>query len=37
MASKVREAIIYPFRNFNGKFIPHFIMDMITYLGWDKS
>ena len=45
MASKVWGEIIYPFPNFNGttvevwewisNFIPHFIMDVITYPCWD--
>ena len=45
MSIKVWDGITYPFLNFNGctvevsewisNFIPHFIMDVITYLCWD--
>ena len=47
MPSKVWNEIAYPSRNFNGYavevsewiiyFIPHFIMDVITYACWDYS
>ena len=47
MPSKVWDEIINPFQNFNGcivevwewisNFIPHFIMDEITYLRGDYS
>ena len=33
MPSKVWDEITYPFLYFNGNFIPHFIMDVITYPG----
>ena len=45
MPSEVWDEITYPFLNFNGavadvcelirSFIPHFIMDAVTYLSWD--
>ena len=44
MLNKVRDEITYPFLNFNSEtveveewksnFIPHFIMDVITYACW---
>ena len=45
MSNKAWDGITYPFPNFNGRtvevwkwignFIPHFIMDVITYPRWD--
>ena len=45
--NKVWDEITYPFPNFNGctievwewisNFIPHFIIDVITYPWWDLS
>ena len=45
MLNKVWDEIIYPFPNLNfievwkwiSDFIPHFIMDVITYACWDYS
>ena len=47
MASEMWDEFTYPFLNFNsatvevwewlGNFIPHFIMDGITYPCWDLS
>ena len=47
MPSKMWDGVIYPFLNFNGctvevyewisNFIPHFIMDVITYAWCDLS
>ena len=47
MLSKVWDEITYPFPNFNSStvevwewmnnFIPHFMMDVITYQDWDLS
>ena len=47
MVSKVLDEIAYPFPNFNGctaevwewiyNFIPHFIMDIITYPCWNEN
>ena len=44
ISSKVWDEIAYPFPNFNGSivevqewisnFIPHFMLDVITYPGW---
>ena len=34
MARKVWDGIAYPFLNFNGAY---FIIDVITYPGWDQS
>ena len=47
MSSKVQDKIAYPFPNFNictievwewiNNFMPHFLMDVITYPCWDQS